>query len=287
MDLVSSIKAGLASRIKELSNAIDIARSILATAPEGKLRISHNQGTIQYYHILDSEDTRGKYIKKKDRALVCQLAQKDYAARFLKVAEDELANVQAALSALGKSEATPRIQGMQSAEDVYRMLREERKNLVKPILANDTDFAEIWELEPYKTNDYKSEEKVYPTRKGDLVRSKSEAILADMYYALGIPYRYEAELVLKNGKRVYPDFTLLNTRNRSVVYHEHMGLLDDDEYRYHGFRKIAEYSKNGIFSGKNLIITIEGNGCPLNIRDIEICTKELFGINSAVTQIFL
>ena len=64
-----------------------------------------------------------------------------------------------------------------------------------------------------------------------------------------------------------------------MVYHEHMGLLDDDEYRYHGFRKIAEYSKNGIFSGKNLIITIEGNGCPLNIRDIEICTKELFGIN--------
>ena len=33
-----------------------------------------------------------------------------------------------------------------------------------------------------------------------------------MYYELGIPYRYEAELRLRNGKRKYPDFTLLNTK---------------------------------------------------------------------------
>lgn len=276
---VSDIKAGLAARTKELSNAIAVAWSILEAAPEGKLRVSHNQGVTQYYRITDPLDTRGKYIKKKDRQIAAQLAQKDYAARFLKMAEEELTCTKAALAALDRPGLNPRLHGISSAEDVYHTLREERKCLVTPILSNETDYAAIWEREPYVSNDYKAEEKVYPTRKGDMVRSKSEAMLADMYFDLGIPYRYEAELILQNGKRVYPDFTLLDVRTRSLVYHEHMGLLDEDEYRYHNFRKISEYRKNGIYSGKNLIITIEGDGCPLNIRDIEASTRELFGRN--------
>ena len=57
-----------------------------------------------------------------------------------------------------------------------------------------------------------------------------------------------------------------------------MGLLDDEEYRYHNLRKIEEYRKNGIFAGKNLFITHESNGCPLNIREIEKCIMWMLDI---------
>ena len=59
---------------------------------------------------------------------------------------------------------------------------------------------------------------MYPTKKDENVRSKSEVMIADMYYELGIPYRYEAQLLLKNGKKKYPDFTLLKTKTRQIVF---------------------------------------------------------------------
>lgn len=85
---------------------------------------------------------------------------------------------------------------------------------------------------------------------------------------MGIPYRYEAQLVLKNGKVRYPDFTLLRISTRELIYHEHFGLLDDGEYRRACFTKLDEYRNNGIYLGRNLIITYEAEGSYLNIKEI-------------------
>lgn len=163
-----------------------------------------------------------------------------------------------------------------SLENVYNKLNDYRKNIVIPMVLSDEQFVMQWEREHYETNPYLPEEKVYPTQKDELVRSKSEVLLADMYYELGIPYRYEAQLKLKNGKRKYPDFTLLKVKTREVIYHEHFGLLDNEEYRQASLNKLDEYSKNGIYLGKNLIITYEAEGHYLNIKEIKKMMKEIF-----------
>ena len=93
---------------------------------------------------------------------------------------------------------------------------------------------------------------------------------------MGIPYRYEAELILPNGGVRYPDFTLLNTRTREMVYYEHFGLLDDSGYRRENLQKIGEYIQNGIILGKNLIFTFEAQGSPLNLKNIRRMLSELF-----------
>nr|MCR4744743.1 hypothetical protein [Lachnospiraceae bacterium] len=124
-------------------------------------------------------------------------------------------------------------------------------------------------------NPFMTEEKKYETKKGDKVRSKSEAILADIFYELGIPYRYEEQIRLKDGKNKYPDFTLLNIKSREEIYLEHMGLLDDEEYRKSNFKKLDEYRKNGIYLGKNLLITYESEESPLDIKGIRKMIKEL------------
>ena len=108
------------------------------------------------------------------------------------------------------------------------------------------------------------------------MRSKTEARIADMYHALGISYRYEAPLILKNGKVKYPDFTLLKLPERILIYHEHMGIMDDDGYRRNNIIKLQEYSESKIFTGVNLILTFETEYAPLNLKDLRDNVKNLF-----------
>jgi len=237
--------------------------------PQGKLRISKNRGVPRYYCITEPRDTVGHYISKEKQEIIHKLAQKDYLNRFIKEVEDELQDIN---NFLNKHKAS-------NLEDIYRNMNDYRKNLITPLVLPDELYVQQWENESYQTNPYHLEQKIYPTKKDEYVRSKSEAILADMYYELGIPYRYEAELLVNNQTTKYPDFTLLDIRNRKLVYHEHMGMLDDDEYRRNNLRKIDEYRRNGIYPGKNLIITYEAEGSYLNIKEIKHMISEMFEEN--------
>ena len=97
-----------------------------------------------------------------------------------------------------------------------------------------------------------------PTLKGDLVRSKSEALLADLLYYHGIEYEYEKELVL-NGQVIHPDFTIQLSGGR-ILYWEHLGMLGDPGYDRNWSYKSRIYAENGIAEGNGLIITRDVNG---------------------------
>lgn len=250
--------------LKDLMREID---SQLIASPQGNLRVSKIKGIPRYYHMTKPGDTQGKYIQKKNKNLACQLAQKDYLQKLYREAARELESINIYLTNHKETDL----------ENIYDGLNQYRKEIVTPLVITDEMYAEQWLKEPYQTNPYYLEEKVYPTKRDEMVRSKSEVMLADMYYELGIPYRYEAELRLKNGKRKYPDFTLFNTRTREVIYHEHLGLMDNEEYRQANFNKLDEYRRSGIYLGKNLIITYEGEGCYLNIKEIKQMIKQMFG----------
>jgi hypothetical protein len=51
--------------------------------------------------------------------------------------------------------------------------------------------------------------------------------------------------------------------------------LDDEEYREANLSKLEEYRKNGIYLGKNLILTYEAEGCYLNIKDVKKMVSEI------------
>jgi len=86
---------------------------------------------------------------------------------------------------------------------------------------------------------------IYLTGNGELVRSKSEWIIADMLKAAGIKYQYEQPLILDGIER-FPDFTIRDEDAGTVWYWEHNGMLSDDEYRKRWERKKAAYRKEGI-----------------------------------------
>ena len=88
---------------------------------------------------------------------------------------------------------------------------------------------------------------IHRTKRGDLVRSKSEVIIANELLAQGIDrYEYEAPLALSNGQTRYPDFTIVDDDTGAAYYWEHLGLMNHPDYRQRWETKLESYRKSGI-----------------------------------------
>ena len=74
---------------------------------------------------------------------------------------------------------------------------------------------------------------------------------------------------MKNGATFHVDFLCLNPRTRKEFYWEHCGRMDDPEYTTNMTRRISEYSRTGIVLGQNLIITMETEQSPLDVKEVE------------------
>ena len=83
---------------------------------------------------------------------------------------------------------------------------------------------------------------IHRTKRGDLVRSKSEVIIANELFDQGIDrYEYEKALPLPDGRKWYPDFTIVDDDTGARYYWEHLGLLHNPEYADRWNRKLEAY----------------------------------------------
>ena len=162
--------------------------------------------------------------------------------------------------------------GLLSKELLYTAITRQKDKLV--ILYNDAayrlrDYASVScsevarrftclfeapNIVEYKQK-YYEQSLIHRTLKGDLVRSKSEVIIANMLHEAGIEYEYEKELDLgEDGIRI-PDFTIEDAESGLCFYWEHCGMLGDAAYNKHWQEKQALYKKHGIVEGENLIVS--------------------------------
>lgn len=120
----------------------------------------------------------------------------------------------------------------------------------------------------YKGSFYNSNLK-HITIDGDKVRSKSELIIANQLHYSGLAYTYENCIILRDGKKKVPDFTI-TTPSGKTVYWEHLGMLNDDSYKKAWEEKKAEYEANGISKQNgNLFTTEDDEGGGLDSKAIE------------------
>ena len=70
--------------------------------------------------------------------------------------------------------------------------------------------------------------RIHQTLSGDVVRSKSEVIVANILYQSGIPFQYEKPLFAPDRSWRLPDFTI--DWQGYEHYWEHLGMLDRDDY---------------------------------------------------------
>lgn len=162
--------------------------------------------------------------------------------------------------------------GLLSKELLYTAITRQKDKLV--ILYNDAayrlrDYASVSfsevarrftclfkapEIVEYKQR-YYEQSLIHRTIKGELVRSKSEVIIANMLHESGIEYEYEKELDLgEDGIRI-PDFTIQDAESGLCFYWEHCGMLGDATYEKRWNEKKELYRKHGIVEGENLIVS--------------------------------
>ena len=81
--------------------------------------------------------------------------------------------------------------------------------------------------------------------------------------------KFEYEKPIKISDVIYyPDFTV-EKKNGDIILWEHLGLIDNPDYRNKAYRKILKYNENGYYQGKNLILTYETVESPLDPMDVE------------------
>ena len=102
--------------------------------------------------------------------------------------------------------------------------------------------------------------KIYTTQKGDLVRSKSEIIIANMLYTSKVSYEYEKEIIIDNQK-LLPDFTI--EFGGQTYFWEHLGLIGVESYDKHWIKKKNIYDKN---YKNQLIVTYESSNLTDNVN---------------------
>lgn len=269
---MGEIKQVIAEELIEIEKIINIAEQDLKKAPIGTLRISKDKNREQYYWRTDPKDPKGKYIKKSEEKLIKDLAQKEYAQKVLKVLYPMRKRKKKQLQSIREQEIH------KDLPEIYHKLSKSRQKLIKPYFYTQEQYIAKWEAEKKRVKEqrgktYEFSSEIY-TEKGECVRSKSEKILADKLYMMGIPYLYEVPLYIRGYGYIKPDFILLNKRTRKEYYWEHLGMMDDIEYCEKAIKKIEGFEKNGIFPGKNLILTYETKQHPLNTKIVEALVKE-------------
>lgn len=120
------------------------------------------------------------------------------------------------------------------------------------------------------------ERKVHKTARGELVRSKSEVIIANALYYHHLDYVYEPVLKLED-KVKRPDFKVIDDDTGEEWYWEHCGMMDDPKYKKRWKEKETFYKKNGIEEGKNLIVTFDTNGT-LDSQKVERIIRDTFNV---------
>ncbi len=258
------IKKLLERKIKEMEFYYVKAKKSSEKAPIGSLGVSYSNGVEQFYHRTEEGQHKGTYISKDNKKLISALAQKHYDQIFLKTAENNMTKLKKALKSLPDKELI----------EIYDELSQTRREWVKPYILTDEQYIEQWLNVQYEGKEFDSNTPMLITERGEKVRSKTEKILADKLFAMGIPYRYEYPVRLKGYGFVYPDFTLLNIAKRKEIYLEHFGMMDKIEYCHKAIKKLENYANNEIYLGKNLLVTFETSQYPLNMKTVEEMLRE-------------
>ena len=250
----------LNTALRDYEKLLESCRREFDSLPEGNLSSRKTDGKTFYVHEYKSDDSTGRcrrHIVAADD-LTRQLARKKYLEKFIPQLSKETDRLQKFIA--GRSDVDP-AQIIDSMKGVYSTLPEEY------FFGGHIRDTEKWAQAPYHMSNYKPDEKKQTTSRGLHVRSKSELLIAEKLYEFNIPFRYE-EVIMIAGRQYAPDFKILK-KSGKLVYWEHLGLMENQDYRYKNKVKLTIYERAGIMPWRNLIVTYDEYDGGINLAVIE------------------
>lgn len=262
-EVITTIYERIKQERKRLQKQIDDLQKQISFLPEGKLICSRN-GTHFKWYISDGHQKT--YIPKTNQFLAEQLAAKKY----LSLSLEDLSHEARAL-------------------DFYLNHHSSHHGKAENLLTDTPEFSKLlsnyftplsqelstWMTSEYERNTNYPEQLIHRTVSGNLVRSKSEAMIDLFLHTNNIPFRYECALRL-GDVTLYPDFTIRHPETGEFYYWEHFGLMDDPSYYKNAYSKLQLYTSHGIVPSIKLITTYETKDVPLSSEVIEKIVEHYF-----------
>lgn len=242
--------------LKMYRQILQKAEKQLAALPSGHIHVMRRKSGDQFYYVSPKSRERVYLPKKTEKKRIADLCQAEYLRKFAKICRNRIFNLEKLLMNFSKTPVLAEEMGMS----------EGRIAQIVPLLLSDEDFARDWQDKPYSRG--LLPEGMLRTSRGELVRSKSEVMIAEALNRAQIPYRYEERLVLDDGTFLCPDFHVVNRHTREEFYWEHFGMMGDIEYTEKAIAKLRQYGRNGIIIGRNLLATFETQDEPLSLEEI-------------------
>ncbi len=252
-------KQELTGMLAEIDARIDYLETQIRKVPSGTLSLEHRRGAQTYVLATVENGKRKRRSLFKNPELVADIIRNGLLRKELDALRLNRKTIEYALRRYIVYNPAQEMLDIQQKWPLPKGLRGG--------LTYDRASDE-WAEAPFEQLDYKPEMKKHRTSRGLLVRSKSELIIAEKLYELGLPFRYEA-LIKSNGIILAPDFTIRRADGK-LFYLEHMGMTNDRRYLERQLNKIRDYAAIGIGPWDNLIITYDDANGNVDVRAIEL-----------------
>ena len=269
-------------RKEQILAQLQAIQSRLADLPEGGFSCRVNGNHYKCYRVQECPSTtaanalkdqdhhkrvthRYEYLPKTETSLIRQLALRKLLELRMEDLSNELKTIEAYLGRFQR--------GCCRAERYYASAG--ISELVNPMIEESRQQIVDWQNASYEKSDYRPEDLTVPTLGGFNVRSKSEALIANVLIERGIPFRYENVQLI--GQRKYsPDFTILHPATSGIIIWEHFGMMDSSTYQSEYWTKMSRYMNNGYLPYVNLITTFETRENPFDIHNANRIVKMMF-----------
>lgn len=239
-------------RQKQLRTVYSRRRERVKDISEYRLKISHSRGRKYFSCWMKGEPKR--YLGKRDFPLVRKIQELHLCEKMLELIDENinlLDNLKATFHVLNAETVRRAMPSSYVPEDLEAQFQ-------------DRSFPVRWKKQMEKIkkahSPYRPEELTVETRDGTRVRSRAEAMLYDLFTAMGLVVVYE--FPIKIGNRILvPDFLILHPKTMRVYVWEHLGMWFHRDYsrryRERFCEKTEEYAKIGFVIGANLIASYE------------------------------
>lgn len=160
----------------------------------------------------------------------------------------------------------------EDASVLYELTKPEKSETARRnsnLFMTEGAVRETMDMIPY------AEHLIHRTDKGHMVRSKSELVIANKLFGMGMEYQYE-RIIEGNARpgKLRPDFTFVDPAGDIIIW-EHLGMLGRDDYRRGWDWKKEWYEDNGYELGSNLFTSCDEENGGLDSGKITHVAEEI------------
>ncbi len=246
--------------LDELKKRKQLLENELTQLPEGQFYSYSKNGVTNYVQRIPASGNAKKekrYGVKRDKDKLYRLVRKKYVTEALGLIKKDIRAMETLLRWYKPSDEN----------SVMKDFVEKHPDLTEGIYYGLMSH-ERWAKSFNAGKDFYTESLKSTAADGSKRRSLGELLIGAKLDQYGIPYRFEAPIDHPDIPYI-PDFTIKRPRDGKIIYWEHLGRVNDEDYLNNNKHKFDVYERYGIVPWDNLIISYSQKDYGINEKLID------------------